>query len=78
MISFLEGEIVEKAGARVVVDVAGVGYDVMVPDVDARVAATGGSSSPCAHPAWWSATTRCCSTASASPDERELFDLLTG
>ncbi len=31
MISFLEGEIVEKAGARVVVDVAGVGYDVLVP-----------------------------------------------
>ena len=31
MISFLEGEIVEKAGARVVVDVSGVGYDVLVP-----------------------------------------------
>jgi len=31
MISFLEGEIVEKSGARIVVDVAGVGYDVMVP-----------------------------------------------
>jgi Holliday junction resolvasome RuvABC DNA-binding subunit len=26
MISFLDGEIAEKAGARVVVDVAGVGY----------------------------------------------------
>ncbi|MGZ5306337.1 MAG: OB-fold domain-containing protein, partial [Actinomycetota bacterium] len=31
MISFLEGEIAEKAGTRVVVDVAGVGYDVLVP-----------------------------------------------
>ncbi len=31
MISFLEGEIAEKAGARVVISVGGVGYDVQVP-----------------------------------------------
>ncbi len=31
MISFLEGEMAEKAGGRVVVSVGGVGYDVLVP-----------------------------------------------
>jgi len=31
MISFLEGEMAEKAGGRVVVLVGGVGYDVLVP-----------------------------------------------
>ena len=31
MISFLDGEITEKAGGRIVVSVQGVGYDVLVP-----------------------------------------------
>ena len=31
MISFLEGEVVEKGANRVVLAVGGVGYDVLVP-----------------------------------------------
>jgi Holliday junction DNA helicase RuvA len=31
VIGFLRGEVVEKAGARVVLDVGGVGYEVLVP-----------------------------------------------
>ncbi len=31
MIGFLRGEVVERAGARVVLDVGGVGYEVLVP-----------------------------------------------
>ena len=31
MISFLEGEVVEKGATRVVIGVGGVGYDVLVP-----------------------------------------------
>lgn len=31
MISFLDGELVEKGGDRVVIAVAGIGYDVTVP-----------------------------------------------
>jgi Holliday junction DNA helicase RuvA len=77
MISFLEGEIVEKAGARVVVDVAGVGYDVLVPT------STLASLPPIGRRA--RVHTRLVVRDDAmllygfgSPDERELFDLLTG
>ena len=31
MIAFLEGEVVERSGNRVVLDVDGVGYDLAVP-----------------------------------------------
>ena len=31
MISFLEGEVVEKGANRIVLAVGGVGYDVLVP-----------------------------------------------
>ena len=77
MISFLEGEIVEKAGARVVVDVAGVGYDVLVPT------STLASLPPVGRRA--RIHTRMIVRDDAmllygfgSTDERELFDLLTG
>jgi Holliday junction DNA helicase RuvA len=77
MISFLDGEIVEKAGARVVVDVAGVGYDVLVPT------STLASLPPVGRRA--RVHTRMIVRDDAmllygfgSPDERELFDLLTG
>jgi Holliday junction DNA helicase RuvA len=75
MISFLEGEIAEKAGARVVVDVAGVGYDVLVPT------STLASLPPIGRRA--RVYTRMVVRDDAmvlygfgSPDERELFDLL--
>jgi holliday junction DNA helicase RuvA len=77
MISFLEGEVVEKAGARVVVDVGGVGYDVLVPT------STLASLPPVGRRA--RVHTRMVVRDDAmllygfgSPDERELFDLLTG
>lgn len=77
MISFLEGEIAEKAGARVVVDVAGVGYDVLVPT------STLASLPPIGRRA--RVHTRMVVRDDAmvlygfgSPDEREVFDLLTG
>jgi Holliday junction DNA helicase RuvA len=77
MISFLEGEVVEKAGARVVVDVGGVGYDVLVP------ASTLASLPPVGRRA--RVHTRMIVRDDAmvlygftSTDERELFDLLTG
>ena len=31
MIAFLEGEVAHKAGTRIVLDVNGIGYDVLVP-----------------------------------------------
>ncbi len=77
MISFLEGEIAEKAGARVVVNVAGVGYDVLVPT------STLAALPPIGRPT--RVHTRMVVRDDAmvlygfgSPDERELFDLLTG
>jgi Holliday junction DNA helicase RuvA len=77
MISFLEGEIVEKAGARVVVDVGGIGYDILVPT------STLASLPPVGRRA--RIHTRMIVRDDAmllygfgSPDERELFDLLTG
>ena len=77
MISFLDGEIVEKGGARVVVNVAGVGYDVFVPT------STLASLPPVGRRA--RVHTRMIVRDDAmllygfgSPDERELFDLLTG
>ncbi len=42
MISFLEGELVSKSGPAVVISVAGVGYEVMVPtSVSAQLPAVG-------------------------------------
>lgn len=77
MISFLEGEVVEKAGARVVVDVAGVGYDLLVatstlaslPPVGRRVRV---------HTRLIVRDDAMILYGFGSPDERELFDLLTG
>ncbi len=77
MIAFLEGEVAEKHGARVVLDVGGVGYDLLVP-----------TSTLAALPPVGRRVriqTRMVVRDDAmllygfgSPDERELFDLLTG
>lgn len=75
MISFLEGEVAERSGARVVIAVGGVGYDVQVPaSTAARLPALGRRAR---------VFTRMVVRDDAmtlfgfgSPEERELFDLL--
>ncbi len=77
MISFLEGEVVEKAGNRVVLAVGGTGYDVLVPtSVLGKLPPVGRSTR---------VYTRLVVRDDAmilygfsSPDERSLFDMLTG
>ena len=75
MISFLEGEVVERAGGRVVIAVGGVGYEIQVP------ASTLASLPPVGKRA--RVHTRMIVRDDAmtlfgfgSPEERELFDLL--
>ena len=77
MISFLEGEVAEKAGTRVVIAAGGVGYDVLVPT------SVLGSLPPVGKHA--RVYTRLVVRDDAmtlygfsSTDEREIFDLLTG
>ena len=77
MISFLEGEIVEKAGARVVVDVAGVGYDVLVPTSTLAALPPVGRRAR-VHTRMVVRDDAMLLYGFGSPDERELFDLLTG
>ena len=74
MISFLDGEVVEKGATRVVIGVGGVGYDVLVPtSVVAKLPAVGkttrlhtrmvvreDSMTPTASPASTSATSSTC------------------
>ncbi len=77
MISFLEGEVVEKSADRVVLAVGGVGYDVTVPtSVVGRLPAVGRVAR---------VQTRLVARDDAmilygfsTADERQLFDLLTG
>lgn len=77
MISFLDGEVVEKGASRVVIVVAGVGYDVQVPtSMVARLPGIGRSAR---------VFTRMVVRDDAmllygfgSKDERALFDELTG
>jgi Holliday junction DNA helicase RuvA len=75
VIAFLEGEIAEKTGTRVVVSVGGVGYDVLVP------ASTGGKLPPVGGAArlYTRMHVRDDSVmlyGFATQDERGLFDLL--
>lgn len=77
MISFLEGELVEKAGTRVVIAVGGVGYDVMVPtSVLAALPPVGRTAR--VHTRMVVREDSMTLYGFASPDARELFDLLTG
>jgi holliday junction DNA helicase RuvA len=75
VISFLEGDVAERAGGRVVISVGGVGYDVLVP------ASTLSKLPPVGRPA--RVYTRMVVRDDAmtlfgfsNADERELFDLL--
>ncbi|HEY7476667.1 MAG TPA: Holliday junction branch migration protein RuvA [Actinomycetota bacterium] len=77
MISFLEGEVVDKGADRVVVSVGGVGYDVTVPtSVLASLPPVGRTSR--IHTRLVVREDAMTLYGFASGDERELFDLLTG
>ena len=77
MISFLEGEIVEKAGARVVIAVGGVGYDVSVPTSVAATLPQVGRTAR-VHTRMVVREDSMTLYGFADADERTLFDLLTG
>jgi holliday junction DNA helicase RuvA len=77
MISFLEGEVAEKGATRVVLSVAGVGYDVVVPtSVVGRLPAVGATAR--VHTRMVVRDDSMTLYGFSTTDERELFDLLTG
>jgi holliday junction DNA helicase RuvA len=77
MISFLEGEVVEKGATRVVVNVAGVGYDVQVPtSVLGKLPGAGEVAR--VHTRMIVRDDAMLLYGFSSSDERTLFDLLTG
>lgn len=77
MISFLEGEVVEKSANRAVVNVAGVGYEVLVPtSVLGRLPAAGRVTR--IHTRMVVRDDAMVLYGFSSTDERTLFDLLTG
>jgi Holliday junction DNA helicase RuvA len=77
MIAFLDGEVVEKGAGRIVLAVAGVGYDVQVPaSVLAKLPPIGRSARVYTRLATRDDTMLL--YGFASQDERALFDLLTG
>ncbi len=77
MISFLEGEVVEKGATRVVLAVGGVGYAVSVPmSVVSRLPAVG--TTVRVHTRMVVRDDSMTLYGFSTTDERELFDLLTG
>ena len=77
MISFLEGEVVEKGANRIVLAVGGVGYDLLVPtSVVSRLPAIGKTTR--VHTRMVVRDDAMVLYGFSATDERELFDLLTG
>jgi holliday junction DNA helicase RuvA len=77
VISFLEGQVVEKAGTRVVIAVGGVGYDVAVPtSVAASLPEIGATAR--IHTRMVVREDSITLYGFGDADERALFDLLTG
>jgi holliday junction DNA helicase RuvA len=75
MIAFLEGRVADKSGGHVVVDVNGVGYDVQVPaSTLAKLPAIGKTAR--VHTRMVVRDDAMTLFGFATPDERELFDLL--
>ena len=75
MIAFLEGRVADKAGGRVVIDVNGVGYDAQVPaSTLAKLPAIGKVVR--VHTRMVVRDDAMTLFGFATPDERELFDLL--
>jgi Holliday junction DNA helicase RuvA len=77
MISFREGEVVDKSVGRVVLNVAGVGYELVVP-TSLLAALPGTGELARVHTRLVVREDSMTLFGFASPDERELFDLLTG
>jgi Holliday junction DNA helicase RuvA len=77
MIAFLEGEVVEKAAGRVVLAVAGVGYELAAPTSTVSGLPAVGRSAV-VHTRLVVRDDQMILYGFASPDERQLFDLLTG
>jgi Holliday junction DNA helicase RuvA len=77
VISFLDGEVVEKGANRVVIGVGGVGYDVLVPtSVLAKVPAVGTTTR--LHTRMVVREDSTTLYGFSATDQRDLFDLLTG
>ena len=77
MISFLEGEVVEKSANRIVLAVGGVGYDLLVPtSVVSRLPALGRTVR--VHTRMVVRDDSTILYGFITTDERQLFDLLTG
>ena len=77
MISFLEGEVVEKGANHAVLNVAGVGYEILVPtSVAGRLPAMGKIAR--VHTRMVVRDDAMLLYGFTSTDERALFDLLTG
>ena len=77
MISFLEGEVVAKGPDRAVLNVGGVGYEVLVPtSVVSRLPKAGATAR--VHTRMVVRDDAMVLYGFTSADERELFDLLTG
>jgi len=77
VISFLEGQVVEKGATSVVLAVGGVGYEVSVPtSVVSRLPVAGKSAR--VHTRMVVRDDSMTLYGFSSTDERELFDLLTG
>jgi Holliday junction DNA helicase RuvA len=77
MISFLEGEVIDKGVDRVVLNVAGVGYELVVATSLLAVLPPVGEQAR-VHTRLVVREDSMTLFGFASPDERELFDLLTG
>jgi Holliday junction DNA helicase RuvA len=77
MISFLQGELVERSANRVVIAVGGVGYEATVPtSLLASLPAVGGSAKILTRMVVREDSMTL--YGFSTPDERELFDMLTG
>ena len=77
MISFLEGEVVEKGAGRIVVAVGGMGYEVLVPtSVIGGLPPVGRTARVFTRLAV--RDDQLVLYGFSSPDERSLFDMLTG
>jgi Holliday junction DNA helicase RuvA len=77
VISFLEGQVVDRAADRVVLAVGGVGYDVLVPtSVASRLPANGRTTR--LHTRMVVRDDAMMLYGFSTTEERELFDLLTG
>ena len=77
MISFVDGEVVEKGATRVVIGVGGVGYDILVPtSVVAKLPAVGKTTR--LHTRMVVREDSMTLYGFSGVDQRDLFDLLTG